>query len=147
MKIFYYIQKNLFRVELLIVWFAVFIGIYFYACTPSYEEEQFEFPPCLMYQGQMFWISSDLSTIRDGPPDGYTKIGEIKQIVTYPENDWDSNSCPIGSEVYSNVSEPNKIYVHYISDTFQEARFHLYLSEEEKEEEKAYLFPNNINDE
>lgn len=137
MKIFYSIKK-LFCAELLIVWFAVFLGISFCACTPGYEEERFEFPPCLMYQGQMFWGSSDFSTIRSTLPDGYTKAGEIKQAIAYPENDWDSNFCPLGSGVYSNAAEPDKIYVYYISGTFQEARFHLYLSEAGRKDETAH---------
>lgn len=133
MKIFYYIKKP-FCVKLLIVCSAIFLGVSFYVCTSDYEKEQFDFPPCLMYQEKMFQISPDLSTIRDNLPDGYIKAGEIKQTVTYPQKDWDSNSCPVGSEIYYNVSEPNKIYVSYISGTFQDARFHLYLCGVEKED-------------
>ena len=140
MKIFYYIKKP-FCVKLLIVCSAIFLGVSFYVCTSDYEKEQFDFPPCLMYQEKIFQISPDLSTIRDNLPDGYIKAGEIKQTVTYPQKDWDSNSCPVSSEIYRNPTAPGTLYVYYASEISETAMFHLYLDETRMEEEQARLLP------
>lgn len=124
---------------LLICCFFALAATLFYAGIHSDQEEQFDSPPCLMYQGQIFQISSDLSTIRDDLPDGYTKAGEIKQTVAYPEKDWDSNACPVGSEIYRNPAASGTLYVYYASEISETAMFHLYLDEIRMKEEQARL--------